>query len=120
MYNTNLLDCSPMEVAVDIAAQTTRFAVCGLSAIATTLLLSSAAGAATSAVMPCEQVGRELKSLQVPVSTLLLDSVDHVSINDDANDPNSISTEHFVSDFEAPSLYLTPRVTNILRDEMFC
>ena len=91
MYNTSLLDCTLMEVAVEVRTQTTRFVVYGLSAIATTLILSASARAATNAVKPCEQVGRDLKSLQVPVTTLTVDAVDHVPIDQDVTEPNAFS-----------------------------
>ena len=116
MYNTNLLDCSKTEVAVDIGTQTTRFVVCSLSALATSLILSVSALAATDSVIPCEQVGRDLKSLNVPVNSLTVNAVDHVVIDPDASDPDAISTERLVNDLEAPVLFLTPRVTQILRD----
>jgi hypothetical protein len=116
MYNTNLLDCTSTEVAVDVRTLTTRFVVYSLSAIAITLILSVAARAATTSVMPCEQVSRDLRSLKVPVTALTLDTVDHVPIDQEAGDPNSFSAERLSSDFEAPVLFLTPRVTNILRD----
>lgn len=116
MYNTNLLDCSRTEVAVEVRTQPTRFVVCGLSAIAMTLLLSVVARAASTTVMPCEQVGRDLKSLKVPVTALTLDTVDHVPVDRDAGDPSTFPAERLSSDFEAPVLFLTPRVTNILRD----
>ena len=116
MYNTSLLDCTQTEVAVDIGTQTKRIVYSGLSATAISVLLSATALAANNTVIPCEQVSRDLKSLDVPVEKLTVNIVDHMPIDPDATKPISADAEPRVSDFEAPVLLLTPRVTNILRD----
>jgi hypothetical protein len=85
--------------------------ISGLSVLAAVLMLSATAHAASSFIVPCDQVGRDLKSLAVPVDALTVDVVDHIPTNPDAIDEQSA-----ITDSVAPVLYLTPRVTNILRD----
>jgi hypothetical protein len=66
--------------------------------------------------MPCAQVGRDLKSLEITVEALTLTAVDHVPIAQNAAKPNTPDGESHVTESEIPYLYLTPRVTSILRD----
>lgn len=95
-----------------IRGQSNRYVISGLSALAAALLMSATAQAANNPVVPCDQVGRNLQSLEVPVDTLPLDLVDHTPI-----DPDSLLDEALVgSDTATPVLDLAPRVTNILRD----
>ena len=96
---------------MDFRFQPKRYIISGLSVLAATLMLSSTTHAATSAVIPCEQVGRDLKSLEVPVDALTVDKVDHVPTDTAAFDAQSAVTDAVV-----PILNLTPRITNILRD----
>jgi hypothetical protein len=105
-----------MEVAVDFRTQTTQYGLSGLSALAATLLLSASAVAASNSGMPCAQVGRDLKSLEITVEALTLTAVDHVPIAQNAAKPNTPDGESHVTESEIPYLYLTPRVTSILRD----
>lgn len=116
MYNTSLLGCAKMEVAVDFRTQTTQYVLSGLPALAATLLLSASAVAASNSRMPCAQVGRDLKSLEITVEALTLTAVDHVPIAQNAAKPNTPDGESHVTESEIPYLYLTPRVTSILRD----
>lgn len=117
MYNTSLLGCAKMEVAVDFRTQTTQYVRSGLPALAAALLLSSASAvAANNSGMPCEQVSRDLKSLEVTVEALTLTAVDHVPIAQHAAKPNTPDGKSHVTESEIPYLYLTPRVTSILRD----
>jgi hypothetical protein len=74
-------------------------------------MLNATAHAASSSRDPCDQVGRDLQSLEVPVYSLTVDMIDHVPI-----DPVAISEQSADADPVAPVLHLTPRVTNILRD----
>ncbi len=83
----------------------------GLSVFTAALLLSATTHAATNAVIPCEQVGRDLQSLSVPVDELKVAAADHVPINPDVIDAETAANEPV-----APILNLGPRVTNILRD----
>ena len=101
---------------MDFRAQAKRYIISGLSVLAAVLMLSATALAASSAVVPCDQVGRDLKSLEVPVEALTVDAVDHVPTDHNAVDPAAIDEESAVTDSVAPILYLTPRMTNILRD----
>ena len=94
-----------------IRVQPKRYIISGLSVLAAALMSSASAHAASNSVVPCDQVGRDLKSLEVPVNTLPVDVVDHTPI-----DPDSLNEALVDSDSAAPILDLTPRVTNILRD----
>jgi hypothetical protein len=96
---------------VDTKAQQKRNILPGLPLLATALLLSATAHAASNAVVPCEQVGRDLQSLEVPVDELAVEGVDHAPI-----DPEIIDAQTAMPESVAPVLNLGPRVTNILRD----
>jgi len=96
---------------VDSVAQPKRYTIPGLSALAAALMLSAPAQAANNLVNPCDQVGRDLKSLEVPVDELTVDMVDHAT-----TDAAELDEQSADADPVAPILYLTPRVTNILRD----
>jgi len=100
-----------MEVAVGFRAQPMRTITSGLSVLAAALMLNATAYAASGALDPCDQADRNLKSLEVPVTALTVDVVDHVP-----TDPAAIDAQSAVMDPAAPVLYLAPRVTNILRD----
>ncbi len=91
--------------------QPMRNIISGLSVLAAALMLNATAFAASGSLDPCDQAARNLKSLEVPVAALTVDVVDHVP-----TDPAAIDDQSAVTDPAAPILYLTPRVTNILRD----
>jgi hypothetical protein len=74
-------------------------------------MLSATGHAASNAVVPCEQVGRDLQSLEVPIDELGVEAVDHAPI-----DPEIIDAQSAAPESVAPILNLAPRVTNILRD----
>jgi hypothetical protein len=88
-----------------------RTIISGLSVLAAALMLNATAFAASGSLDPCDQADRNLKSLEVPVAALTVDVVDHVP-----TDPAAIAEQSAITDPAAPILYLTPRVTNILRD----
>lgn len=91
--------------------QAKRYIICGLPVLAAVLMWSATTNAASNSVVPCDQVGRDLKSLEVPVEALPVDLVDHTPIDpDDVDEPRTDISSI------APVLNLTPRVTNILRD----
>ena len=96
---------------MECKVQPKRTIIAGVSVFAATLLLNAGAYAASTAVYPCDQVGRDLQSLEVPVGELTLDVVDHVP-----TDPAAIDERSAITDSVAPILYLTPRVTNIVDD----
>ena len=96
---------------MECKVQPKRTIIAGVSVFAATLLLNAGAYAASTAVYPCDQVGRDLQSLEVPVGELTLDVVDHVP-----TDPAAIDEQSAITDSVAPILYLTPRVTNIVDD----
>ena len=82
-----------------------------LPLIAAALMMSATAQAATNAGVPCEQVGRDLQSLDVAVNELAVEAVDHTAIDADIIDEESVVRESVT-----PVLNLGPRVTNILRN----
>lgn len=96
---------------MDSIAWLIRNTLPGLPVLAAALMLSATAYAASNAVVPCEQVGRDLQSLTIPVDELAVDAVDHAPI-----DPEIIDQQSAVTESVAPVLNLRPRVTNILRD----
>ena len=59
-------------------AQPMRTITSGLSVLAAALMLNATAYAASGALDPCDQADRNLKSLEVPVTALTVDVVDHV------------------------------------------
>lgn len=91
--------------------QPKRFIISGLSVLAAALMTNATAYAASNSVVPCDQVGRDLQSLEVPVDTLPVNVVDHIPI-----DPDSLDEAFVDTDSATPVLDLAPRVTNILRD----
>ena len=101
---------------MDFKAQLKRYFESGLSVLAAALLLSVTAHAASSSHSPCDQVGGDLKSLEVPVDALTVDVVDHTPEDPVTADPDALDEQTAITDAVAPVLYLTPRVTNILRD----
>lgn len=116
MYNTNVLDGTITEVAVDRGNQKVRTAVRTVSTVAVGLIASATVLASDNSVSPCEQVGRELRSLDVPVETMILNRVDHVPVDRTAVDPDDVKVDLRGVESDAPIIFLTPRVTSILRD----
>jgi hypothetical protein len=91
---------------VDTKAQQKRNILPGLPLLATALLLSATAHAASNAVVPCEQVGRDLQSLEVPVDELAVEGVDHAPIDPEIIDAQTadMTTEELVQETsEQPS-----------------
>lgn len=83
--------------------------------VAGTFLLFAAPHAALAAASlggSCDMIARELKSVEIPVETLTVDIVDHMSEDHGAAD-SVIGREQ---DPTAPLLFLTPRVAHILED----
>ena len=101
---------------MDSSTQQIRYIISGLPMLAASLLLSSASLAASPSIVPCDQVSRDLKSLEVPAAALTVDRVDHAPADPVAANPDSIDEQTSFTDSVAPILYLTPRVTNIVRD----
>jgi hypothetical protein len=102
---------------VDSSFSTRNFVKAGKTALVTAFVLSagwsSTALGATSSLVPCDQVARDLTSLEVAVDALSVDLVDHVATE---LEPGSFEAESDATDTMAPLLYLTPRVATILRD----
>ena len=101
---------------MDLRVQLPHRIISGLPLCAAALMLSASALGANGARMPCDEDGRALKSLDVPVEALTLATVDHVPIDRNAANPDVIETETRVTNSDAPVIYLTPRVASILRD----
>ncbi len=93
------------------------FTKASLAAIAATLLLSAGwsavAHGATNSVVRCNKEARELTSLNVSREALSADRVDLVT---NESEPASLEAQSSANDANAPLLYLTPRVANLLRD----
>jgi hypothetical protein len=96
---------------VGFRVQPKRYIISGLSVLAAALMSSATAHAASNSDVPCDQVGRNLKSLEVPVDALPVNVVDHAPI-----DPDALYEPRADIASATPVLNLTPRVTNILRD----
>ena len=105
---------------MDRSDSTRDFTKAGFVALAATLALSAgwttAALGATSSLVPCDQVARDLTSLDVTVAALSVDLVDHVTTEPKPGSFESIDANSDTTDTMAPLLYLTPRVASILRD----
>jgi len=70
--------------------------------------------AASNSIAPCDAVGKDLRSLEIPVNELNADTVDHMPASggmDDTLDARSVDSAN-----AAPRLFLTPRVASILRE----
>lgn len=102
---------------MDSRRSTRGFTKAGYAVVAATLALSAgwstAALGATSSLLPCDQVARDLTSLEVTVAALSIDLVDHVTTELDSA---KLAIESDTTDSMAPLLYLTPRVATIMRD----
>ena len=96
---------------MEFRVQPKRTIISSLLMLAAALMLNATAHAASTSAYPCDQVGRDLQSLEVPVGELTLAEVDHVP-----TDPAAIDEQSAITDSVAPILYLTPRVTNIVDD----
>ena len=105
---------------MDSSYSTRDFTKAGFVVLAATLVMSvswsNTALGATSSLVPCDQVARDLTSLDVAVAALSVDLVDHVTTELTPVDFESIGAESDTTDTKAPLLYLTPRVATILRD----
>lgn len=101
---------------MDSRTQQIRYIISGLPVLAASLLLSSTSFAASPSIVPCDQVGRDMKSLEVPSTALPVDRVDHAPADPVAANPDAVDAHTTVTDSVAPILYLTPRVSNIVRD----
>lgn len=96
---------------MDLRVLPTRIKMSGLPVVAAALMLCASAQAASNAVIPCDQVGRDLQSLDVPVNKFALDAVDHAPIESEITDVDSVATEPV-----APVLNLGSRLSGIVRD----
>ena len=70
---------------------------------------------ASSSLVPCDEAGTDLKSLEVAVSELTVNVVDHMTTRGDAATGEVLDPAAGASDSAAPVLFLTPRVATILR-----
>ncbi len=96
---------------MDLRALPTRITISGLPALAAALMLCTTAQAASNAIIPCEQVGRDLQSLDVPVNEFAIDGVDHAPIEPEIVEADARATEPV-----APILNLGSRLSSIVRD----
>ena len=105
---------------MDSSYSSRDFTKAGFVALAATLVLSAGwsttALGASSSLVPCDQVARDLTSLDVAVETLSVDLVDHVTTEPRPGSFESTEANSDTTDTMAPLLYLAPRVATILRD----
>jgi hypothetical protein len=91
-----------------------------LAGLAATLAMcagwSASAFAAATTSVECDDMARDLKSLQIPVEALSVATVDHVSIEPISSDIEFLDAESASNETAAPFLFLTPRVASVLRD----
>ena len=90
-----------------------------LAALAGIALLSTGwcatALGASSSLVPCDEAGTDLQSLEVAVSDLTVNVVDHMMTSGDAAIGEVLDPSAGVRDSATPVLFLTPRITTILR-----
>ncbi len=91
-----------------------RFAAVAAT-IALTTCWSSGAYSRTQSDVDCAEVAHNLQSLEIPVKSLSLETVDHVPLINDATAFEAIETDITSTDSAAPLLDLTPRAENALR-----
>jgi hypothetical protein len=99
---------------------TTGFAL--VSVMALSACWSASASARTQTDKDCDAVARGLQRLEAPLETLIVSTVDHVTVDvsqadlEAVNEFEVVSIESISGDSAAPVLYLTPRVADALRD----
>jgi hypothetical protein len=76
--------------------------------------LAIAAMIAVTACWSASALG--LQSLEAPVETLSIERVDHVTIQNESTASDTVDIQTISGDSATPLLYLTPRVSNALRD----
>ena len=109
-----------MEVAVDSRNpekghdRTGKLAIAAM--IAVTACWSASALGRTQTDADCENVALGLQSLEAPVETLSIERVDHVTIENESTASDTVDIQTVSGDSATPLLYLTPRVSNALRD----
>jgi hypothetical protein len=77
---------------------------------------SASALSATTTSIECDDLIRDLRSLEIPTETLSVTTVDHVSIEPISSDIELLDAQSASSETAAPFLFLTPRVASVLRD----
>lgn len=71
---------------------------------------------ATTTSVECDDLVRDLRSLESPAERLTATKVDHVSIEPIASDIELLDVQSASNETAAPFLFLTPRVASVLRD----
>ncbi len=92
-----------------------RFAAVAAT-IALTTCWSSGAYSRTQSDVDCAEVARNLQSLEIPVKSLSLETVDHVPMTTEAAAFDAGEPDITAADSAAPLLDLTPRAESALRD----
>lgn len=91
--------------------------IAGLTAISVFLAgWSATALSATTTSVECDDLIRDLRSLEIPAEALSVTKVDHVSIEPISSDIELLDAQSASSETVAPFLFLTPRVASVLRD----
>ena len=77
---------------------------------------SASALSATTTTVECDNLIRDLRSLESPSEPLSASKVDHVPLEAIAADIELLDAQTAASETAAPFLFLTPRVASVLRD----
>lgn len=77
---------------------------------------SASALSATTTSIECDDLIRDLRSLEIPAEPLSVTKVEHVSIEPISSDIELLDAQSASSETAAPFLFLTPRVASVLRD----
>ncbi len=91
-----------------IAASAAIFALCAG--------WSGSALSATTTAVSCDDLTRDLRSLEIPAGALSVATVDHVTIEPAPSDIELLDAESTPAETAAPFLFLTPRVASFLKD----
>ena len=77
---------------------------------------SNLAQAAASSVVSCDGEVRDLASLDVSTEALTVNRVDHPASDSEPASLETVEAQSDINDVNAPFLYLTPRVADLLRN----
>jgi len=109
-----------VEVSVDIRTPENRRAqkvkIAFATAIAVSVCWSASALGRTQSGADCDKLTQGLERLAAPAAQLTIEPVDHVTIDAGNFDTMAMEVQIDSDDTATPQLYLTPRVTDALRD----
>lgn len=90
--------------------------IAGLATIVALCAGWSGSTLAAATAPACDDLIRDLRGLEIPLETLSVTAVDHVSIEPIHADIELLDAQSASSETAAPFLFLTPRVASVLRD----